>query len=746
MGYFGTKNPGGAILQFRVLFSESPQELQLMVEELRTASSKVGLEINLSKTKVMFNRNVEIQPIMTGNVALDQVDRYIYLGQLISIHRDWEPENERPTIGTYDMLLEECPELTTFFTDTSKEKKISKELKNNEQVQMNDKKKDELANLDNFENATSKSVPFKVYKEFFKAAGNPLFIIPTSLLLNFIYASLIIGFDYWIKTWTDVEEERNILAVSGKNVTGAFGNDFGSFISSLVQDTKYNVVVLAFITICGVIFSVPPIMFDIMCCVRAARHLHDRMFDKLLHAPIKFFNTNPIGEILNRFTKDIGHIDDLIPLAYQDFVCVRDNEVYLRLSGGCFGKLLSHHNNCGFEPDGAFSWNTRSPIFTHVNITLDGISTIRAYGALERFINKLHSLQDLNMATFYMYISVQGWFAICAEYTASSASSTGFLISQLANIALILQWRIRTTIELQSKQFTSVERVMEYGEIESEADREGPEEDNPPDDWPHNGDITAYNMSLSYSKDKLALKDVCFTINGGQKVGVVGRTGAGKTSLVNAIFRLEEPEGCLEIDGINISKIGLHKLRKNLSIIPQEPVLFQNTVRYNLDPFNVYGDERLWSALERVELKSVIGQYPEKLDTKLTEGQFSLSFGQQQLICLARATLRENKIIVMDEATSNVDVITDKIIQNTIRTRFKDYTVITIAHRIHTIIDSDLIIFLENGEIAEINSPKNLVLNKNSKFYNMILETGSAAPFLIKQAMNNHHKSYETAI
>ncbi|KAG1714740.1 putative multidrug resistance-associated protein lethal(2)03659 [Nymphon striatum] len=713
MGYFGTKNPGGAILQFRciqgylsnkirilvthqvnylrnapqiLLLRKSPQELQLMVEELRTASSKVGLEINLSKTKVMFNRNVEIQPIMTGNVALDQVDRYIYLGQLISIHRDWEPENERPTIGTYDMLLEECPELTTFFTDTSKEKKISKELKNNEQVQMNDKKKDELANLDNFENATSKSVPFKVYKEFFKAAGNPLFIIPTSLLLNFIYASLIIGFDYWIKTWTDVEEERNILAVSGKNVTGAFGNDFGSFISSLVQDTKYNVVVLAFITICGVIFSVPPIMFDIMCCVRAARHLHDRMFDKLLHAPIKFFNTNPIGEILNRFTKDIGHIDDLIPLAYQDFVCVRDNEVYLRLSGGCFGKLLSHHNNCGFEPDGAFSWNT------------------------------------------------------------SSASSTGFLISQLANIALILQWRIRTTIELQSKQFTSVERVMEYGEIESEADREGPEEDNPPDDWPHNGDITAYNMSLSYSKDKLALKDVCFTINGGQKVGVVGRTGAGKTSLVNAIFRLEEPEGCLEIDGINISKIGLHKLRKNLSIIPQEPVLFQNTVRYNLDPFNVYGDERLWSALERVELKSVIGQYPEKLDTKLTEGQFSLSFGQQQLICLARATLRENKIIVMDEATSNVDVITDKIIQNTIRTRFKDYTVITIAHRIHTIIDSDLIIFLENGEIAEINSPKNLVLNKNSKFYNMILETGSAAPFLIKQAMNNHHKSYETAI
>ncbi|KAG1673323.1 Multidrug resistance-associated protein 4 [Nymphon striatum] len=158
-------------------------------------------------------------------------------------------KNKRPIIGTYDMLLEECPELTTFFTDTSEENNISKELTDNEQVQMNDEEKDELANLDNVENATSKSIPLKVYKEFFKAAGYPLLIIPTSLLLNFIYVSLVIGFDYWIKTWTDVEEKRNILAVSGKNVTDAVVNDFSSFISSLVQDTKYNIIVLAIITV-----------------------------------------------------------------------------------------------------------------------------------------------------------------------------------------------------------------------------------------------------------------------------------------------------------------------------------------------------------------------------------------------------------------------------------------------------------------------------------------------------------------
>ncbi|KAG1710451.1 Multidrug resistance-associated protein 4 [Nymphon striatum] len=511
-----------------------------------------------------------------------------------------------------------------------------------------------------------------------------------------------------------------------------------------------------------------------MFCLRAARKLHDRMFNKLLHAPITFFNCNPIGEILNRFTKDIGEIDEYIPEGYQD--CVHETII-------CILMILAV---CLVEPYlfivtvlmivlAVFATQiytrsytilkraeniTKSPVFTHVSITLDGLSTIRAYGALHHFRKKFHNLQDLNMATFYMYYSIQRWFALYAEYIGSlllcfatiipvlchsgkwfqhhsvalSASSIGFIISKLVHVTSAVQMRIKTSLTLQTR-FTSVERVLEYGAIHSEADRECAEEDTPPDNWPHTGSILAKNVSLAYNKNTFVLKDICFLIKGGQKVGVIGRTGAGKTSLVNAIFRLVEPSGCLTIDGIDITKIGLHQLRKSISIIPQEPLLFKNTIRYNLDPFGSYNDAKLWSALESVALKSVVGQFPEKLNTTFTESA-NLSVGEQQLICLARAILKEKKIIVLDEATSNVDVITDKIIQKTIRTKFKEFTVITIAHRIHTIIDADVIMVIDNGNIVEMDSPKNLVQNKDGHFYKTILETGSSAPLLIKQCVD----------
>ncbi|KAG1710452.1 putative multidrug resistance-associated protein lethal(2)03659 [Nymphon striatum] len=526
-----------------------------------------------------------------------------------------------------------------------------------------------------------------------------------------------------------------------------------------------------------------------MFCLRAARKLHDRMFNKLLHAPITFFNCNPIdksyisleplfiysyasnevtrhsfsltitGEILNRFTKDIGEIDEYIPEGYQD--CVHETII-------CILMILAV---CLVEPYlfivtvlmivlAVFATQiytrsytilkraeniTKSPVFTHVSITLDGLSTIRAYGALHHFRKKFHNLQDLNMATFYMYYSIQRWFALYAEYIGSLLLCFATIIPVLCHSGKWFQhhsvgyFYIKVInlkfVHLIFFQFTSVERVLEYGAIHSEADRECAEEDTPPDNWPHTGSILAKNVSLAYNKNTFVLKDICFLIKGGQKVGVIGRTGAGKTSLVNAIFRLVEPSGCLTIDGIDITKIGLHQLRKSISIIPQEPLLFKNTIRYNLDPFGSYNDAKLWSALESVALKSVVGQFPEKLNTTFTESA-NLSVGEQQLICLARAILKEKKIIVLDEATSNVDVITDKIIQKTIRTKFKEFTVITIAHRIHTIIDADVIMVIDNGNIVEMDSPKNLVQNKDGHFYKTILETGSSAPLLIKQCVD----------
>ncbi|KAG1673329.1 Multidrug resistance-associated protein 4 [Nymphon striatum] len=672
-------------------------------------------------------------------------------------------KNKRPIYGTYETLLEKFPNLKTFFTESFINPSTATKKIKGEQAIFKSKEVDGICKLDNIEEATSNSVSWKVYEDFFRAAGNPFLILLTSISLNIIYSLILLGFDYWIKIWTEFEDQKTSLPGNRSTSTEHLGFSFNSHF----QNNQNSLIILSIICLISVLFSIPTIFFDIMFCLRAARKLHDRMFNKLLHAPIKFFNCHPIGEILNRFTKDIGEIDEYIPAGYQDFL--QDTiKCIIMVLAVCFvapylfivtillgilavfaAKIYARSYTTLKRAENI----TKSPVYTHVSITLDGLSTIRAYGALDRFRYQFNNLQDLNMATYHMYYSVQIWLALYAEYigtlmicvvtimpvifhSASSASSIGFIISQLVHVSSAIQLRIRTALTLQSR-FTSVERVMEYGAIHSEADRECAEENILPDNWPQIGSILAYNVSLAYNKNNFVLKDICFSIKGGQKVGVIGRTGAGKTSLVNALFRLEEPSGCLKIDGIDISKIGLHQLRKSISIIPQEPLLFKNTIRYNLDPFGSYSDAKLWSALESVELKSVVVHFPDQLDTTFTEGN-NLSVGEQQLICLARAILKENKIIVLDEATSSVDVITDKIIQKTIRTKFKDFTVITIAHRIHTIIDADVIMVIDNGHIVEMGSPKNLIQNKDGHFYKTILETGSSAQLLIKQSLGGN--------
>ncbi|KAG1652397.1 Multidrug resistance-associated protein 4 [Nymphon striatum] len=478
----------------------------------------------------------------------------------------------------------------SFFTHANAHNQsvISKLDRNIEQYVFKDSAGKGVYKLDTIEKATSKLVPLRVYKEFLRADGNPILILLISMLLNSIYAFIFVGFDYWIKLWTEAEDQKNDFTIHGNMSESTDHNGF--FPNVILQNRRNTLLFLLLISIFLVLFSIPTIMFDMNFCIRAAKNLHDRMFGKLLHAPVKFFNCNPIGEILNRFNKDIGQIDDFIPKGYQ---------------------LLVHV--------------TRSPVFTHVSVTLDGLSTIRAYGALDRFVKLLHNLQNLNMATNL------------------STSDIGFFISQLVFIYSSLQSNIKNALDLQSK-FISVERVLEYGKIKSEEYEGSAGEDKPSDNWPQNGSISAYNLSLSYDKKNFVLKDICFSIIGGQKVGIVGRTGAGKTSLLNAIFRLEEPTGRLIIDGIDISKIGLHQLRKKLTVIPQEPTLFQNTLRCNLDPFGDYCDANIWQTLESV---------------------------------------------------------------------------------------------MHNGKVIELDSPRNLVQNDNSHFYKMIMETESAAPLLIKRAMES---------
>jgi ATP-binding cassette subfamily C (CFTR/MRP) protein 4 len=297
----------------------------------------------------------------------------------------------------------------------------------------------------------------------------------------------------------------------------------------------------------------------------------------------------------------------------------------------------------------------------------------------------------------------------------------GLAISLSNALLLVMQFALKTLIELNA-QMTAVERVVEYSELSWESN-DGV--DTPPQSWPISGDISFHSVSLRYSSnDAPVLMNVSFNIKSREKIGIIGRTGAGKSSLIAVLFRLFHFEGSVVIDNVDTKSIPLTELRSKITVIPQDPLLFLGSLRKNLDPFGQYPDHQLWTALDEFELKDVVSNLPSGLDSMVSESGSNFSVGQRQLLCLVRATLRESKIIVLDEATANVDLKTDEMIQSSIRKKFKHCTVLTIAHRLNTVIDSDKILVMDKGMVVEFGQPHQLLQNREGFFYRYVKKGG----------------------
>uniref|UniRef100_A0A4W6DND0 Multidrug resistance-associated protein 4 n=1 Tax=Lates calcarifer TaxID=8187 RepID=A0A4W6DND0_LATCA len=493
------------------------------------------------------------------------------------------------------------------------------------------------------------------------------------------------------------------------------------------------------------------LLFNVL--VRCAQALHNCMFNSILRTPVRFFDINPIGRVLNRFSKDIGQLDSNLPWTFVDFI-----QVFLQILGVIavsasvipwilipvlpllliFLYLRRYFLQTSRDIKRLES-TTRSPVFSHLSSSLQGLWTIRAFGAEERFQKAFDAHQDLHSAAWFLFLTTSRWFAvrldgICSIFVTIvtfgclllrdqlDAGSVGLALTYSITLMGMFQWGVRQSAEVEN-MMTSVERVVEYTELENEAPWET--QKRPPPDWPSKGLVTFDHINFSYSSNgPLVLQDLKAMFRPKEKVGIVGRTGAGKSSLVSALFRLAEPQGKIYIDGVLTSEIGLHDLRQKMSIIPQDPVLFTGSMRKNLDPFNQHTDEELWNALQEVQLKSVVEELPGKLETVLAESGSNFSVGQRQLVCLARAILRKNRILIIDEATANVDPRTDELIQKTIRDKFRECTVLTIAHRLNTIIDSDRILVLDAGKIHAYDEPYTLLQDPECVFYKMVQQTG----------------------
>ncbi|KAF9359851.1 hypothetical protein BGX26_011228 [Mortierella sp. AD094] len=502
------------------------------------------------------------------------------------------------------------------------------------------------------------------------------------------------------------------------------------------------------------------IILQVYCGIRSARVLHQEMLHSVLRSPMTFFDTTPMGRILNRFSKDQSTIDEVLPRSFSGYsrtlfqvasvllvVTISTPSFIVVIIPFSFVYLwLQRYYIATSREIRRLDSVSRSPVFAHFQETLGGISTIRAYRQQKRFIQGNEFRLDQNLRAYYPSIAGNRWLAFRLETLGSiiifgaafmsvvslsrniavDPGLVGLSLTYALSITQTLNWMVRQYTEIESN-IVSVERLQEYIELKPEAP-EIIEDNRPSQEWPADGRVDFINYETRYRPGlELVLRGVNCSIRPREKIGICGRTGAGKSSLTLSLFRIiEAVSGQILVDGRDISKLGLYDVRSRFSIIPQDPVLFAGTIRFNLDPLGTKTDQELWQALSDSYLKDYVSQMEGGLNAMVLEQGDNFSVGQRQLICLARALLRKTSLLVLDEATAAIDLETDALVQAIIRRQFRDCTILTIAHRINTIMDSDRIMVLDQGRVAEFDSPAKLLADPTSTFYSLAKESGNA--------------------
>ncbi|WJX71042.1 hypothetical protein P8452_55079 [Trifolium repens] len=527
-----------------------------------------------------------------------------------------------------------------------------------------------------------------------------------------------------------------------------------SWMASRVDDPQVSTLQLVVVyLLIGVISNVFMIIRSLLAALlgfQSSKHIFSQLMNSLFRAPVSFYDSTPLGRILSRVSSDLSIVDldisfTLTYVVGSTICCYMDLIVLTSFTwqvmfvtipmAYVIVKLQRHYYACAKELM-RMNGTTKSSVANHVAETFAGAMTIRAFEEENRFLEKNFNLIDVNASAFFHSFASNEWLiqrvetayavvlasaALCIAMLPFGTLTSGF-IGMALSYGLSLNGSLVYSIQSQcimANYIVSVERINQYTHIPSEA-QEG---NCPPDNWPVVGKVELRDLQIRYRPNEpLVLHGITCIFEGGHKIGIVGRTGSGKSTLIGALFRLVEPAGGkILVDGIDISSICLNVLRSSFGIIPQDPTLFIGTVRYNLDPLSQHSDQEIWEVLQKCQLRESVKD-KGGLDSSVVEDGSNWSIGQRQLFCLGRALLRRSKILVLDEATASIDNATDLILQNTIRKEFADSTVITVAHRIPTVMNCNMVLSINDGKLVEYDEPLKLMKREKSLFGQLVKE------------------------